>query len=181
MHGYDIDKNRVAYEVDMRAKGYNYLIGKAEKLDVSFNIDKRIDPDTCGCKELYDDFIEAFFSDEHCNIEHGIKKVENVKQQFGNKSPVYTIFLNDSDYLMSTDYIGPSVYWARYRKISDGNIIKFLSICRTIGGHMAWPRGREVFVKINSARAGKAGLYDRIDWTLALIKIYYETLKEGKK
>lgn len=61
MHGYDIDKNRVAYEVDMRAKGYNYLIGKAEKLDVSFNIDKRIDPDTCGCKELYDDFIEAFF------------------------------------------------------------------------------------------------------------------------
>lgn len=170
-----------AYEVDMRVKGYNYLIGKAEKLDVPFDIDKRIDPDTCGCKELYDDFIEAFFSDERCNVEHGIKKVENVKQQFGNKSPFYTIFLNDSDYLMSTDYIGPSVYWARYRKISDSNIIKFLSICRTIGGHMAWPRGRDVFVKINGARAGKDGLYDRIDWTLALIKIYYETLKEGKK
>ncbi len=34
------------------------------------------DPDTCGCKELYDDFIEAFFSDEHCNIEHGIKRLK---------------------------------------------------------------------------------------------------------
>lgn len=165
----------------MRAKGYNYLIGKAEKLDVSFNIDKRIDPDTCGCKEWYDDFIEAFFSDEHYNTEHGIRKVENIKQQFGSKSPFYTIFLNDSDYLMSTDYIGPSVYWARYRKISDSDIINFLSICRTIGGHMAWPRGREILVKINGARAGKDGLYDRIDWTLALIKVYYETLKEGKE
>ena len=48
------------------------MIGKAEKLEVSFNIDKRIDSDTYVYKELYDDFIEAFFSGERCNVEHGI-------------------------------------------------------------------------------------------------------------
>ena len=48
------------------------MIGKAEKLEVSFNIDKRIDSDTYVYKELYDDFIVAFFSGERCNVEHGI-------------------------------------------------------------------------------------------------------------
>ena len=48
------------------------MIGKAEKLEVSFNIDKRIDSDTYVYKELYDDFIEAFFSGERCNVQHGI-------------------------------------------------------------------------------------------------------------
>ena len=165
----------------MQDKGYNYLIGEVKELDSTFNIDKRIDPDTCGCKELYDDFIEAYFCDEKCNSKHGIESVTNIKQQFGNKPAFYTIVLNDSDYLMSTDYIGPSVYWARYKKISDEVIIRFLSVCRTIGGHMAWPRGRDIIVKINGARAGEKGVYDRIDWTLALIKIYYETLNKGKE
>ena len=37
------------------------MLGKAEKLEVSFNIDKRIDSDTYVYKELYDDFIGHFF------------------------------------------------------------------------------------------------------------------------
>lgn len=163
----------------MQEKRYNYLIGKAEELSPSFNINKRIDPDS-GCKELYDDFIEAYFGNEKCNRKHNIVSIENKKQKFGSKPEFYTLFINGSDYLLSMDYIGPSVYWARDRGLSDSDIIKFLSVCRTIGGHVAWPRGRDIKVKINVARAGKDGLYDRIDWTLALIKVFYETKELGK-
>lgn len=185
----------------MQAKGYNYRFEMAKKLGVLFNIDKLynynydsneckefidklegIDPDTCGCKELYDDFIEAFFSDECLNKQHGIKIVKNVEQQYDGP-PFYTIFVNGDDYYVSIDYIGPSVYWARKSGISDVNLIKFLNVCRTIGGHIAWPRKiNEKEIQggtINQARGGKEGLYDRIDWTIVLVKIYYETIKDS--
>lgn len=40
---------------------YNYLIGSSQPLPSDYNIDDRPDPDTDGCKKLYDDIIEAYF------------------------------------------------------------------------------------------------------------------------
>lgn len=92
-------------------KNYNYLIGKASDLSQDFDIDLRIDPDTCGCKKLYDDIIEAYFSDTQLNIKNGIVKVENKEQKISNNPAFYTIFVNTDKYLLSSDCIGSSVYW----------------------------------------------------------------------
>ena len=157
---------------------YNYLIGAIGQLPSDFDIKKRIDPDSV-CKELYDDIISAFFSSDNENKENNIYTVENWKQQYGGKHPFYTIRINeDSDcILLSSDYIGPSVYWAQQEGISIENIRDFLGTCRTIGGHMVWPRGSDITwdgtLTINTAKGGDGGVYDRIDWTLLLIKIYY--------
>lgn len=154
---------------------YSYLIGKACDLPQDFNVDLRIDPDTCGCKKLYDDIIDAFFCDTQLNYMNGILDVENKEQSFEEQSPFYTIFINDGTYLLSADYIGPSVYWARERGIEEDNIRSFLNICRTIGGHIVWPRGKKLKKKINTSRSGNLGVYDRIDWTLLLIALFYVT------
>lgn len=71
----------------------------------------------------------------------------------------------------SSDYIGPSRYWAHKAGISNEEIGAFLKVCRTIGGHIFWPvhRGNT----INFARGGKSGVYDRIDLTLFELKNYY--------
>lgn len=156
-------------------KNYNYLIGKASDLPQDFDIDLRIDPDTCGCKKLYNDIIEAYFSDTQLNIKNGIVKVENKEQKISNNPAFYTIFVNAGKYLLSSDCIGPSVYWARERAVNDDKIRYFLNVSRTIGGHIVWPRGRELKKKINTSRGGKSGVYDRMDWTLLLISIFYET------
>lgn len=39
----------------------------------------------CGCKKLYDDIMEAYFSDTQLNIKNGIVKVEN-KEQYLQKA-----------------------------------------------------------------------------------------------
>ena len=156
---------------------YNYLIGSSEPFPDDYDIDERIDPDTGGCRKLYDDIKEAFFSNERINRGNGIDTVENWEQQYPNKPLFYTIRINkgkDDEILLSSDYIGPSVYWARKSGIDDAQIKSYLEICRTIGGHMIWPRGREFAKKINTSRSGNKGVYDRIDWTLILLKIYFE-------
>ena len=55
---------------------YNYLIGSSQPLPSDYNIDDRPDPDTDGCKKLYDDIIEAYFQNMRTHT------VENVEQQF---------------------------------------------------------------------------------------------------
>lgn len=156
---------------------YNYLTGSSEPFPDNYDIDKRIDPDTDGCKKLYDDIIEAFFSNERINRDNKIDTVENWEQQYGDSPAFYTIRINkdkEDQILLSSDYIGPSVYWAYDSGIDDAQIKSFLEISRTIGGHIVWPRGRELAKKINTSRAGNNGVYDRIDWTLVLLKIYYD-------
>lgn len=158
---------------------YNYLTGSYDELPLNYDINKREDPDQ-SCKKLYDDVVNSFFGED--------KDVKNLEQQYGNKPPFYTVQIqkNGETYLFSSDYIGPSVYWARELGISDRGIIKFLNICRTLGGHIIWPRGGErpkgVFTP-NQAKSGCSGVYDRIDWTLQLLKIFYEIEKyrEDKK
>lgn len=85
----------------------------------------------------------------------------------------------DNNYDFSTDYIGPSRYWAL--KFLGGDVSKiantigdFLSVTRTIGGHVFWP-AHKVDNKntINQARGGN-GMYDRFDITLAELKHYFK-------
>lgn len=164
---------------------YNYLIDGELPLPGNFDWKNRTDPDS-GCKKLYDDIILAYFSNLEQNQSNGIISVENWEQKYGGMPPFYTIRINSATdcVLLSSDYIGPSVHWANEQGISDEKITEFLSVCRTIGGHMVWPRGRDITYDgtqtINCARAGNRGVYDRIDWTLLLIKMFYDCEGESE-
>lgn len=173
---------------------YNYLHGNDKELTSNYNIDTRPDPDIDGCKKLYDDIVEAYFIDGIIQK----KDIEVLEQQFkynkqyaqvSNKElwqryfslnntnpqkesaiykpPFYTIIYKKEFYL-SSDYIGPSIYWAKQKGMTQEQQINILNKCRTIGGHIVWPRGNGT--TINQARSGKKSFYDRIDWTLFLIK-----------
>ena len=83
----------------------------------------------------------------------------------------YTLFIDDGKYLLSSDYIGASVYWAKQAGLADEDIVEYLMISRTIGGHMVFPRGQGTTV--NQARGGKNSYYDRFDLTLLAIKKWY--------
>lgn len=147
---------------------YNYLInGEIRNFPPDFCIDKRRDPDSVS-KKLYDDILMTFFSES--------QSAENLEQQFSNKPKFYTIRIDNA--LLSSDYIGPSVYWARERGVSDDKIRNFLAQCRTIGGHIVWERGSDLKYKVNTSRGGSDGVYDRFDWTLLLLKIFLSDKKQ---
>lgn len=172
---------------------YNYLIGSDMGISENYNIAKRPDPDTDGCKKLYDDIVVAYFSAGKINksaIEVREQQFKYNKQnnRFSNeelwnryellnnnnqkaissiyKPPLYTIVYKE--FFLSSDYIGPSIYWASKKVLSSKKILEILNKCRTIGGHIVWPRGNGE--TINQARSGEKGFYDRIDWTLFVIK-----------
>ena len=147
---------------------YNYLINdEIRNFPPDFCIDKRIDPDSVS-KKLYDDILVTFFPENQLAV--------NFEQQFPNKPKFYTIKIDNI--LLSSDYIGPSVYWARKRGVSDDKIRDFLKQCRTIGGHIVWERGRDLEYKVNTSRGGSDGVYDRFDWTLLLLKIFLSDVKQ---
>lgn len=80
-------------------------------------------------------------------------------------------FVDKSDDMhYSSDYIGPSATRAFQMGIDDLSVGIAIKECRTIGGHMIWPRH---MANINTAR-GKAAC-DRIDITLLEIKDFYES------
>ena len=146
------------------------MLRSEKQVPDDYDIDNRYDPDTEGCKELYDDEIEAFFDGMTgytvCNWQSYNRY---------NRSPFYTVKVTSEVtgeyYLFSSDYIGPSVYWASKKHAGDRKIREFLTVCRRLGGHILWPRGNGN--TINSARGGSGGFYDRIDWTLHLLQIFY--------
>lgn len=80
-------------------------------------------------------------------------------------------FDNKSDGMQySSDYIGPSATRAFQMGVDDLTVGTAIKECRTIGGHMIWPRHT---ANINTSR-GKAAC-DRIDITLLEIKDFYES------
>lgn len=162
----------------------NYLFSLYPSFPNGCNLENRKDPDSCS-KELYDDLKKSLFNEEAIT-KLGIKKVENVEQNFGNK--YYTLFVNDDEFLLSADYIGPSIYWAKQAGLNDEEITSYLKVSRTLGGHLVWPRGenghiiyrlppnksgKEHPLTVNTARGGKGGYFDRIDLTLYAFKQYY--------
>lgn len=123
------------------------------------------DPDLCSAK-LYND-LWVLFGD-----------VLSIKSQF-NQSGCLRLRADDEKINYSSDYIGPSRYWAKKNgKMSEEEVGEMLLECRTIGGHMLWPVHSQT--TINTSRGGSGGLYDRIDLTLYEIKCYYDDKNEEK-
>lgn len=187
---------------------WNYLIGSDGKIDKNYNIQNRPDPDNVCKKlyddfiEVY--FQHGFIFGSNFEIENkenqykydpkfdlekqweNYEKVNDImKPQDKNKKlqpPFYTIKVNErlkgKEWLLSIDYIGPSIYWALRESETGGlskeDIIETLNVCRTIGGHIVWARGSDLVYKINQERGGEKSVYDRIDWTLYLVQLCYK-------
>lgn len=159
----------------------NYLFDLYPDFPDGFSLENRKDPDRCS-KELYNDLKKALFNEEAIS-RLGLIEVKNKEQDYGNK--FYTLFVNTDQFLLSSDYIGPSIYWAEKAGLNEEEIISFLIDSRTLGGHLVWPRGENEHiiyrnkygkqnpVTVNTARGGEKGYFDRIDLTLYAIKQYY--------
>lgn len=67
-----------------------------------------------------------------------VNKVDNIGQ---GKPKYYSLFVNGDIHILSSDYLGPSIYWAKELGFDDEQILKWLAISRTIGGHILFPGG----------------------------------------
>ncbi|MCD7792311.1 MAG: hypothetical protein LUG92_02775, partial [Oscillospiraceae bacterium] len=131
------------------------------KIRVSGKTCAYVDPDA-SCDKLYDDLIAFYdmtsctYSPYHCKF---------TKKKFGGQ----LVLIDEYGNQMSSDYIGPSKYWAHVKGgMTDAEIGEMLLRSRTIGGHMLWPV--HPIPTINTARGGRGGFYDRIDLTLQEIR-----------
>lgn len=160
---------------------YNYLQDiYPDFFDENFYIDEQDGIDNVSAK-LNDSLYKLFFYDREINSEYGINKVEIRGQNYSN-GLFYTFFVNKEEYLLSVDYIGPSIYQAKnIGRLEEREIKNFLRTSRTLGGHMVWPRGEKLRPTINQAKGGQKGIYDRFDWTLLLLKIYYSIIDAHNK
>ena len=168
--------NNMTEKFDFNMEFKNYLFDLYTNFPEGFSLSDRKDPDVCS-KALYDDLCEMFFDDDSKG-KLKITSVCNKCQNFG-KGDFYTLFIDKYKYLLSSDYIGASIHWARkaglnYRTNLDHFriILDHLSISRTIGGHILFPRGGGK-VTVNQARGGEKGYYDRFDLTLYAIKEWF--------
>lgn len=105
---------------------------------------------------------------------------------------------NNKIFVLSSDYIGPSKYYAakafRNSELDEKEeMAKIFNICRCFEGHIIWPKGQLINMNdkctyipygpnsrnnINMSRGGPTGVFDRFDVTLYLLDRYYEFLKE---
>jgi len=135
--------------------------------------DKLIDPDAYSIA-LYDDLLSYFFTERN-------KEINRIRCA---KRIGYTIHvINDAreTIIFSSDYIGPSAAWAyKIGKQNDDEVKEIFKDSRTLGGHMLW-QVRVNYPTINVGRSGTAGVYDRIDWTLLLLKVYYKSVDRQNK
>lgn len=172
----------------------NYLFDLYPNFPKGFRLIGYIDPDSHS-KELYDDLRSTFFSDKQNEL-IGIESVENRLQQYGNYPEFYTLFVDTDKFLLSSDCIGASIYWAVLAGLWEDEIIDFLRISRTLGGHIVFPRGennhiayrfpankfgKEHPITMNNSRGGEKGYYDRFDLTLFAIKRLFENQEISNK
>lgn len=103
--------------------------------------------------------------------------------------------IDGKNYRLGSDYIGFSKQWIT-KNISAKDVGKALSETRCFAGHMLWCKGfskgwyekkdggfgysdkfKPNFITINQAKGGAKGVFDRIDWTLKLLRVYYDVIK----
>lgn len=110
-----------------------------------YDYSKGVSPDSCSTK-LYDALFKIFFYDEDENEKYNIPIVQIRGQKFKNRDLFYSFFISRNKYdvacrypsfILSADYIGPSIYWCTGENVKAEDIIK---TARTLGGHMVWPR-----------------------------------------
>lgn len=171
---------------------YNYFEDVNPRYESpDFSLKNRLDPDAASAR-LYDALYKILFNNYTEVVKHGMRIVQIRGQKF--KGPLYYSFFvlkeinpEEIDYILSSDYIGPSINQAKLISgYEDSEIKKFLRISRTLGGHILWPRGDEMNPTINKVKGGEIspqcgyGFYDRIDWTLLLLKIYYTFIEKSE-
>ena len=119
------------------------------------------DPDSCS-KKLVSDITELYFSKE-------ILKSNNEIIYLKNKLA------------LSTDYLGPSATTAKRIGITDDFVWNAILECRTIGGHIVWPRMTDG-INSNKAKSGFKGngISDRADIAFYEIKNYLENNLDKK-
>ena len=124
------------------------------------------DPDY-NCNRLYDDMNKIFF-------EGKLIKCFDLYDQG-------QLVLIQDDIRLTTDYIGPSLTSLKRAGVSDEEAWKTVLKCRTIGGHLIWPR---VAHGINPGKAASGnrgnGISDRIDIALYEIKCYLDKIESKK-
>lgn len=165
---------------------YNYIEDVYPNFENENTIEFPIDD---GSEKLNTALYNLFFAVLDNDPKIQWKNPELKRQDFG-KGPFYSFFLNDGDFILSTDYIGPSVWQCKdIAGYTNAEIKEILKQSRTLGGHLMWPRGKDKNGNrrtpfVNIVRGGEVskgcGFYDRIDWTLFLLKIFYRCENEGQ-
>lgn len=118
------------------------------------------DPDY-NCGRLYDDANNIFFNGE-------------LMKDFDPYDKGQIVLLQD-DYRLTTDYIGPSLTSMKRAGISDRDAWECTIECRTLGGHLVWPRLQNGINPSKAASGNKGyGISDRIDIALYEIKCVLE-------
>lgn len=179
----------------------NYLFDLYPDFPDGFSLVDRKDPDSDSW-DLYLDFQTIFFNSGSGFFPNGnkwaVKLVPRDSKSKGKKWFEIKLQISKGSkwiatFGLGTDYIGPSVNWAKTSllpnkyvfgisdlNMSDDEIINFLTISRTIGGHLVFPRWiserNSDFINssINKERGGKDMYFDRFDLTLFAIKSWYE-------
>lgn len=114
------------------------------------------DPDY-NCDRLYNDVNEVFFKG-------------NLKKDSDVYDKKQLVLLQDGIKL-TTDYIGPSLTSMKRAGIPDSETWDCILKCRTIGGHLVWPRVKYGINPSKSASGRRGyGISDRIDIALYEIK-----------
>lgn len=118
------------------------------------------DPDY-GCEKLYDDINALFY---HSKLQKTCDPYDRGQ-----------IILMDGNTRLTSDYIGPSLTSMCWAGISNEEAWETLLQCRTIGGHLVWPRVRGGINPSKAASGGRGiGISDRVDVALYEIKNFLE-------
>ena len=140
----------------------NYTFDFYPDFPNDFVLEDRVDPDGQS-RVLYDDLLKIFFNEE-AKKKLGIESV---------KRKGCSLLINEGDYIITSDYIGASVNWGIRAGLTFDDSINLISISRTIGGHVMFPKGGRKQT-VNQARGGSVGYYDRFDLTLFAIKSWFK-------
>lgn len=115
----------------------------------------------------------------YCDADANSRKLyEDLAKVYKLPLPVFdkkykTYMIQYNDIVLSSDYIGPSrsSTGAVACSLSDLEIGNYLKKTRKLGGHIIWPRFDG---GINQSRGGSSGYFDRIDYTLLELKLWYD-------
>lgn len=155
----------------MREKDYNFFgdVNPAWQKE-EFDFSTRKDPDSC-CAKLYEDLLYHLFYREKRMFKYGIKRAEIVGNVDNQGDTIYQIRVcsGTKEFVITSDYIGPSTWWCRAKDMTQLDIVKK---ARVLGGHIMWPNT----YSINCARGTARGLFDRMDVTLCLLELFYRII-----
>ena len=161
------------------SKNYFYEVNDVE--NARFELRKRVDPDSKSYT-LYKDFTSLFFEGKKLPNGEDVDIIGIIERKKDGESWwEVKIKVGECKIGLGMDYIGPSINWAQEAGLEEREILKFINVSREIGGHLIWPRwiydGKyriNPFYSINKYRGGLKGVFDRIDYTLLYLKLWFE-------